>query len=729
MCIIVTPIKLIDANVFIQIAVAITVVVVAAGLITGLILWMKMDHPNYQQMIFDVIKPDGAKDTIKELSSYPHIAGSPENYQAAEWVQQKFKEFGLENTWMESYPVLLNYPLSRVVELVGGAAENYSCVMEEKSYQSIDGTSGDPRAIPTFNGYSASGNVTAELVYANYGRIEDYLYLDAKNISVKDKIVIVRYDKIFRADKVHMAEKRGAKGVLIYSDPADEAKGAVYPDGPWRAPTSVQRGTVWIGNGDPTTPGYPSTPNSPRLTLDEARDPAKNLNTPLPTIPVQPLSYSDAEPLLRAIAGNNIPSGDWQGGLNFTYHIGPGPAVVYMNIQLNFTVINIYNVFAKIQGTVEDDRLVLAGGHRDAWTFGAGDPISGTATLLEAARGLGKIYSQGWKPRRTILLCSWDAEEYGLVGSVEFAEKHFKTLTERAIAYLNVDIGVSGTDFLTAAGTPNLRQMMVDITKAVPGPTVNDVPTTMYELWSKYGNDSRTQLPVFDALGSGSDYTSFLQHVGIPSMHIQFDSADGKYEGVYHSNYDSFYWYTHWGDPTFEYHASLAKVFGLIVKTLSESVVIPFNYNDYAGDLIAFVDELEKGAASKFNKTFSEFKILQDSLNTFQVCAKSVEDTVSKYVSLAKNERDYELEIRKLNDLLMLTERAFIDYNGLPNRPFFRHIVYAPSQYDSYFGQAFPAISDAIFTADEESLIWALKYNSLFIDGASSFLCYQKYDF
>ena len=493
----------------------------------------------------------------------------------------------------------MNYPLKRRVVAYESKENNNKLVYECELKESVvdDGTSSLP-AIDTFNGYSGDGNVIGELVYANYGTEEDYIELEKKNIDLNGKIVIVRYGKIFRGNKVTGAQKRGAKGVLIYTDPSDSGnnKGKVYKEGPWSTNTTVQRGTIWTGRGDPLSPGWPSDNQFyVSLNLSDARNDSI-VNEPLPLIPVQPISYGDAYPLLINLNNNEIPNESWQGGLNFTYKIGPGPIIVNIEIKSNYTVTNIWNVIGTIEGKIEKDRYIIVGAHRDAWTFGSGDPISGTSTLLETARVFGILLSNGYQPRRSIVFCSWDAEEYGLIGSVEFVEKHYNLLYNNAVVYLNSDISVSGTDHFNTEGSPNLFSILNDVTNQV---TING--NKVNNFWDKK----------MGYLGDGSDYTGFYQHLGISSLDSFFSNDNRQYYSVYHSNYDSFYWYSHFGDPDFTFHSAYTKLFGLLTLHFANNRLLPFDTSYYSSSLLIEITNLNNTYSNltHFDNMFSSVQL------------------------------------------------------------------------------------------------------------------------
>jgi N-acetylated-alpha-linked acidic dipeptidase len=588
-------------------------------------------------------------------------------------------------------------------------------------------------APPTFLSYSASGDVTAELVYANYGRLQDFEKLVASGISVSGKIVIVRYGKIFRGNKVEIAEKFGARACLIYSDPALDGyvQGPVYPDGPWKPASGVQRGTIWTGNGDPQTPGWPSMDLAPRVPVDELFFPNKTFGTPLSKIPALPLSYGDAEPLLRALGGLSSPSpspssicaflssssskqpllmpslgpgvfdSDWQGGLNFTYHIGPGPAQVRVFQEMNLTQAQIWNVIGKITGHVEPDRLVILGNHRDAWTFGGGDPSSGTATMLEVARGLGSLLERGWAPRRTLWLCSWDAEEYALVGSTEFAELHEKELMFSAVAYLNVDISAEGSPVFEAEGIPSLNGLVQSVVSEVPAPEGSPEPARFVkDLWE-------AGILMAQNMGTGSDYGSFIQHLGIPSVDIRFVSPEaGRFQSVYHSIYDDYRWMKKFGDPNFQFMKGIAQVWGMLAIRLSDALLLPFNFTDYGVQLLGQIPDLKKHATD--SGLDLDFTNLETALGTLISAARQIDTTIA---TLDTNKIS-PLALRKLNDKLMLAERSFLFLQGFPGREWYRHVVWVTGLYDGYASVAFASIADAITQKNSDSAKFQVSFVS-----------------
>lgn len=638
---------------------------------------------------------------------------------AALEVEKLFKSFHFE-TSIEEHPVLLNYPLERSIG-VHNPDTNFVFNATLKEDVVDDGNEHVDEAIPTFNGYAPSGEVQGKLIYANYGSFADYEKLDELGIDFEGAIVIVRYGKLFRGDKCRMAALRGAVGCIIYSDPADDGYvlGPVYPEGPFRAPTSVQRGSVWVGNGDPATPGYPSTKKTPRLTYEEAQDPNHpNVVAPLPKIPIQPISYQDAQPLLEQIRGLKAPE-NFQGGLNLTegYHIGPGPAIVDMDLKMNYSTVMLHNVFGKIRGSVEPDRVVIIGCHRDAWTYGAGDPISGTVSMLEIAKAFGKMYEKGWRPRRTIVFASWDGEEYGLIGSVEFIELHFSSLFSKAVAYLNLDIAVEGTDILVSSGTPSLKNLFMESSRLVNDP--NNSSKTLYDVWIQSGTIDDE--PIFRSLGSGSDFMGFVNHVGVASSAIAFYGKEGAYNGVYHSNYDSHYWYSKFGDPTFEYHAAISKYLGLIAKQILDSWILPYDYVSYAKFLTREVVKMQKVIEDRYGPNDLSFDSMFESLKSLNKTAYLIKEETKE---LIERRSPSEFALRNLNDRIMSAERGFLSYYGIPHKRWHRHMLFSPSDHDSYAGAVFPSIINEVF---REPLNWdkiqeQIELTSLYIDIATDIL-------
>jgi N-acetylated-alpha-linked acidic dipeptidase len=639
-----------------------------------------------------------AGEHLKILTAEPHWASSPEDYKTAQYVAEKFKAAGLQ-TEIVPYRVWLNKPLK--IEITAKDASGKQ-LMSGPTPEHVDPTAyggdsfqDDKRILPAFNGSSASGDVTAQVVYANHGTLEDFDRLAKLGIDIKGKIVIVRYGANFRGVKVYIAQQRGAAGVLIYSDPGDDGytRGDVYPRGPYRPPSGVQRGSVQflpLYPGDPQTPGVASTvdlPDSQRIT-----DPSK-LNQP--SIPSNPISYQDASPILAHLDGNVVPKG-WQGALPFTYHLGGSASVtVHMHLEQEYKLRTIWDVIGKIPGD-DDSAWVIAGNHRDAWVYGAVDPNSGTAAMLETVHGMGDLLKQGWKPKRTIVFASWDAEEEGLIGSTEWTEQHAADLAH-AVAYFNTDVGVSGPDF-NASAVPSLKHFIRDVTVEVPSPKGGSV----YDQWlaNQQGDDRLGDQSLFagvdkhrdgaevniGTLGSGSDFTPFIQHLGVPSTDI---GSDGPY-GVYHSVFDNYNWFIKFADPTFVYEQQQARVFGLEVLHMADADVLPYDYAAYGEDIVQYVKSAEKRAGSmKVSVAFSAAKAAASRFATAGQRALSIENGEAKSA----------LPLPLFNLELRNAETALLG-DGLPKRPWYRHLIYAPGEYTGYAAVVIPGVNEGLDAKD-----------------------------
>jgi N-acetylated-alpha-linked acidic dipeptidase len=638
-----------------------------------------------------------AGEELKTLTAAPHIAGSKEDYATAEYVAEKFKAAGLE-TSIVPYKVWMNMPKEIHVEATSADGKT---LMTGPTREHADGDryDDDPRVVMPFNGSSASADVTADIVYANYGRPEDFQKLAQLGIDVKGKIVLVRYGGNFRGVKVYIAQQKGAAGVLIYSDPADDGyfRGDAYPNGPYRPATGVQRGSVqymFKYPGDPTTPGVASTPDLPmskRIAPDKAES--------QPTIPANPLSYKDAAPILESLKGPTAPH-EWQGALPFTYHVGGKGAVkVHMVLQQDYQYRTIWDVIGRIPGTEFPDEWVVAGNHRDAWVYGAVDPNSGTAAMLEAVHGVGALLKQGWKPKRTIVFGSWDAEEEGLIGSTEWAENNAERLAQ-AVAYLNTDVGVAGPNF-DASAVPSLKQFVREVTKEVPSPKGG----TVYSQWKVSQAESENQrrtngstehnahsnahvdddVTVGD-LGSGSDYTPFIQHLGVPSTDI---GSGGPY-GVYHSVFDNYQWFTMNADPTFTYEQQQARVFGLEVLHMADADVLPYDYVTYGKEIEQYLEAAQKKASSA--SVSLDFAAADAAAKRFSSAAVAV-----------RQKQDHpDGNETALNAELRTAEGDMLSPEGLPNRPWFKHTIYAPGEYTGYAAVVIPGVNEAIDAKDAQ---------------------------
>ena len=625
---------------------------------------------------------------MKILTSEPHMAGTPEDRKTAEYVARKFREWGFDTEIVE-YKVWMNYPAEVSVE----ASTPAGVVMRGPTREHVDGDpyQDDPRVVMPFSGYSPSGDVEAEVVYANYGRPEDFQRLKEMGVDVRGKIVLVRYGENFRGVKVYMAQETGAAGMIIYSDPIDDGyfRGDVYPMGPWRPDTGVQRGTVEYGfehPGDPTTPGWPSTPGARRVSPQSSPD--------IPKVPATPLSYHDASPVLQALGGAESPR-EWQGALPFTYHLGPGPVKIKLHLKQDFDYRTIWDVIARVRGTRWPDELVMGGVHRDAWVYGAVDPVSGTTAMLEAARGIGQLVKSGWRPKRTIIFASWDAEEQGLIGSTEWLEQHEKEL-ENAAAYFNLDTGASGPNF-RASAVPSLRGFLREITRIVPSPKGG----TLYDVWRTAArrDDSPSGTvsaePQIGNLGSGSDFTSFLDHSGVPATDIR---SSGNY-GVYHSVFDNFAWYKKFGDTHFVYTQEIARVYGLQVLRMADADVLPYDYEAYGKEIVTYLDGAQKSASEHLGDKAPSFTAALGAARRFAQAGAAINERVARAPSRVQDASATSppaADVERLNKLLLATERALLLPNGLPRRPWFRHAIYAPADLKGYSASTIPGVNEAI---------------------------------
>jgi N-acetylated-alpha-linked acidic dipeptidase len=639
--------------------------------------------------------PKLAQEELKTLTAVPHVAASKEDYDTAVYVAGKFKAAGLD-TQIVPYKAWLNLPQEVFLEATN-AEGKILMTGPTREHVDTDAYQDDPRVLPAFNGSSPSCDVTAEAVYVNYGRPEDFKRLEDLHIGVAGKIVLVRYGMNFRGVKVYLAQQRGAAGVVIYSDPADDGyfQGDKYPHGPWRPDTGVQRGSVqymFKYPGDATTPDVASTPGLPA----SKRLPFSQI-TSLPTIPSMPLSYHDAAPILENLGGPVAPR-EWQGALPFSYHVGGGGLTkVHMRLKMDYAQRTVWDVIGKVTGSELPDEWVVAGNHRDAWVYGAVDPASGTTAMLEAVHGIGGLLAQGWKPRRTLYFCSWDAEEEGLIGSTEWAEEHAKQLAH-AVAYINTDAAVSGVHF-EASAVPSLKQFIREVSMEVASPKGGSV----YDEWkkdlsdaaarrhpSKEFNDAPTvplvggEVRVGD-LGSGSDYTPFIQHLGVPSTDI---GSTGPY-GVYHSVFDNYSWFVMNADPTFVYEQQMARVFGLEVLHMADTDVLPYDYVTYARQIQGYLFGAQ-ARARDVGMVSVDFDAALGAASRFAGEAMSV---MAKQLA-AKGDNT------ALNTSLRAVESDLLSPEGLPGRTWFRHTIFAPGEYTGYAAVVVPGVNEAIDARD-----------------------------
>ena len=682
----------------------------------------------WEQKFRALPSPDNLRDDMKLLSAHPHHVGSIYDKNNAEWIASKFKEWGWD-THMETFEVLFPTPKERVVELV--APTHVIAKLYEPAFPEDPTSSQQSEQLPSYNAYSADGDVTAQLVYVNYGVPDDYEQLARRGVSVKGAIVIARYGGSWRGIKPKVAAEHGAIGCLIYSDPRDDgyAEGEVFPNGAWRPPDGVQRGSVMdlpLYVGDPLTPGVGATPDAKRLDLKDV--------TVFTKIPVLPISYNDAWPLLAAIGGPVAPP-TWRGALGITYRIGPGPAKVHLKVKSNWDMKTIYDVIATIPGSTAPDEWVIRGNHHDAWVNGAQDPLSGLTAELEEARAFGELVKQGWKPQRTIIYCAWDGEEPGLLGSTEWVEKHAGELREHGVAYINSDSISRG--YLSAGGSQSLQTFVNQVARDVTDPEKN------ISLWQReqlhlIANASgeererlraRSKWPI-EALGTGSDYTPFLDFAGVASVNLGFG---GESEGgVYHSIYDDFYWYTHFGDRTFVYGRALSQTAGLTVMRLADAELLPFNFSDLSATVQEYVTEIERLAESQANQIRERNREVSEGL--FSATTDPTSNTsvlpqaealppkldfgpLDGAVATLKRSADHYQQafthagdadgaaigraagataLNRVNQELLQAERALTDPAGLPGRPWYKHQLYAPGFYTGYGVKTIPAVREAI---------------------------------
>ena len=655
-------------------------------------------------------------ETIKELSAFPHNLGSPGSKAVAEKILQKYKSYGLD-VHIETFTVLYPTPKVRVLELTGPT--HYNAILKEPALTE-DATSGQANQLPTYNAWSADGDVTGQLVFVNYGLPDDYETLAKLGVDVKGKIVIAKYGRSWRGIKPKVAYEHGAIGCIIYSDPADDGytAGDVYPKGAFKSEYGVQRGSVMdmvIYPGDPLTPGVGATKDAKRL---DRRDAATILK-----IPVLPISYHDAQPLLAALDGTVAPRG-WQGTLPMTYHIGPGKAMVHLKLEFNWDMVPAYDVIAKIKGSVWPDEWVMRGNHHDAWVNGADDPISGQSAMLDEAKALGDLLKTGWRPKRTIVYCSWDGEEPGLVGSTEFAEEHAKELQEKTVVYINSDSNSRG--FLNSGGSQALEPFMDEVARDVIDPQTN---VSVYDrrkarelVDASSAKDKKEILDrkvhPLEALGSGSDFSSFLQHLGIPTLDLGYGGEGGG--GDYHSIYDSYDDYRRFKDPGFRYGVALSETAGHAVLRMADADVLPFDFRNLQSIIEKYTNEVTELADKMRENTAMENQLI--AANDYKLAAdptkheltpvakgevpkldftplkraldslkKSANNLAAVWTAASQNAADND----KFNKRLYRAEQQLLS-DGLPRRPWYRHTIYAPGFYTGYGVKTLPGIREAI---------------------------------
>lgn len=663
------------------------------------------------------LRAENLRDWMKRLSARPHHLGSPYNKENAEFIASLFRSWGYETT-IEQFEVLFPTPKTRLVEMT--APEKFTLKLREPEVPG-DATSGQQsEQLPSYNAYSVDGDVTAPLVYVNYGIPADYEILESRGIDVKGKIVIARYGGSWRGIKPKVAAEHGAVGCLIFSDPLNDGfyQGDVYPKGAWRNENGVQRGSVMdmpLFPGDPLTKGVGATKDAKRTAIKDA--------VTLTKIPVLPISYSDALPLLKNLDGAVVPD-EWRGALPTTYHFGGNTPTVHLKLAFNWDIKPIYDVIAKMRGSERPDQWIIRGNHRDAWVNGADDPLSGQVAMLEEARGVAELVKTGWKPKRTIIYAAWDAEEQGLIGSTEWVEQNAEELTRKAAVYINTDS--NGRGFLGIGGSHSLEKFINDVARSVPDPQtgmtvweraraariVNGSPTARKDALERH--DLR-----ISALGSGSDYTPFLQHLGIASLNIGFGGEDGG--GSYHSIYDSFDHFTRFGDPGFAYGVALAKVCGRATMRLADADTLPFEFanfvdtvNQYVSEIMRMTDTMrEETKTSNQAITSGMLKAVKDPTEVFivptpkenvpfldfsplQNAIVKLQESVTTYKKASEG-KEAPADLREtLDEILIKSERLLTRNEGLPRRDWFRHQIYAPGFYTGYGVKTLPGIREAI---------------------------------
>ena len=670
---------------------------------------------NLEAQFDAVLNPQNLDDWMKHMSSKPHHVGSPWSKQNAEFIAEKFESWGFE-TEIEIFDVLMPFPIIRKLEMVG--PNKVSLQLKEPAFDE-DATSGITKdLLPGFNAFSADGDVTAELVYVNYGIPADYEELERLGIKVEGKIILARYGGSWRGIKPKVAREKGAIGCILYSDPKDDGyfQGDVYPDGPYRMEHGLQRGSVLdmpLYPGDPLTPGYGAKPDVERLAIEDAPTIMK--------IPVMPISYADALPLLKALEGPVAPS-SWRGALPVTYHIGPGPIKVHLQLKFDWGLRRAYNPVAKLKGSVYPDEWIMRGNHHDGWAQGAADPISGMVSLMEEARAIGELVKTGWRPKRTLVYAGWDAEEPGLLGSTEWVEYHLDEIQEKMVVYINTD--GTGVGFMGVSGSHSLEKFVNEVASELKDP-VQDV-TLKKRIRSRLrisGNKDaeRDDLRIYP-LGSGSDYTAFIHHAGVPALNIGFGGESGG--GSYHSIFDSYDHYKRFSDGDYIYGTTLAKVNGRLVLRLSEADILPFRFMNMAENIGTFIESNKKLAKTVAEKTKRRNRLLNEKAFTVSANPKKTYlppkrlDDVPEFdftpleaahqrlktsamnyekalSSMKKGSMSAEIKIQ-VNRLLKDVEQAMTREEGLPRRNWFKNMIYAPGYYTGYGVKTLPGIREGL---------------------------------
>jgi N-acetylated-alpha-linked acidic dipeptidase len=688
----------------------------------------------WEQKFKAIPEPNRLREDMRRLSARPHHVGSPYDRDNAEWILAQLKSWGLD-AGIETFDTLFPTPKERSLEMLEPV--KYTAKIEEPALEIDPTTNQKSEQLPVYNAYSIDGDVTAPVVYVNYGSPDDYKQLERMGVSVKGAIALARYGLTWRGIKPKVAAEHGAVGCLIYSDPQNDGyvQGDVYPKGPMRPPLGAQRGSVMdmpLYPGDPATPGIGAVPGAKKIPLNEIQT--------LTKIPVMPISYEDAEPLLKNLSGDMVPK-EWRGGLPSAYHVGPGPAKVHLKLKFNFDRHPLYDVVVKIPGAKHPDQWVIRGNHHDAWVNGADDPVSGTNAEMEEARALSELLKQGWKPDRTIIYCFWDGEEPGFLGSTEWAETHAEDLKQHAVAYINTDD--NGRGYFGAQGSHSLENFVNDVIKDIQDPETNMsvwkrtrlVTMSMGTAKDKAELKSRPDLRI-GALGSGSDFSVFTDHLAIPTLNIGYGGEDDD-SGQYHSIYDDFYYYTHFLDTDFAYGKALAQTVGTMVMRLADSEVLPYKFTNLADTIHSYISEVkeldanQRASIKELNSQIDD-GMFQALVDPKKKMVPPTKEPIPPYLNFApldnaadeltRGAEAYEKALQSsasqmnataLNLTLIKAEHMLTSKTGLPGRPWFENLIYAPGFYTGYDAKTLPGVREAIeqkrWTQADEQIVLVAK--------------------
>jgi N-acetylated-alpha-linked acidic dipeptidase len=708
-----------------------------AAVVAGFTAQSSPAEVNWEQRFKSMPDPQRMRANMERLSAHPHHVGSPYDKENAEWILAQYKQWGWD-AHIEEFQVLFPTPKLRLLEMV--EPSKFTAKLEEPAVAVDPTTKQKDEQLPTYNAYSPDGDVTAPLVYVNYGLVADYEELARHGISVKGAIVIARYGESWRGIKPKLAAEHGAIGCIIYSDPADDGytQQLPFPKGPMRPAEGAQRGSVLdapLYPGDPLTPGVAATKEAKRLKLEDAQSLAK--------VPVLPISYADAQPLLAALEGPVVPA-NWRGALPLTYRMGPGPAKVHLQLAFNWDLKPVYDVIATMRGSEEPDLWVLRGNHHDGWVNGADDPISGQVALLEEARALGELAKQGWRPKRTIIYASWDGEEPMLLGSTEWVEQHADELRQHAAVYINSDGNERG--YLSVEGSHALQSLMNGVAKDVEDPESKasvfkrQQARVLLHGTPKQQEQARSGGNLgIGALGSGSDYTAFVDHVGIATVNVAFGGEDPS--GNYHSIYDDFYWYSHFSDYDFVYGQALAQTAGLTVLRMADADIMPYDFEGLSHTVAQYIDEVKtlletrrkEAEDIKHNLDDGVYEAANDPRNPtvapparatppylnfapLDNAATALERAATQYtkaLAVAQGKSLAPDRLQTINQQLALAERKLTSEQGLPRRPWMKHVLYAPGWYTGYSAKTMPGVREAIeegrYTEAEEQVVLAAR--------------------